>query len=236
MKGWFKRYWRWIAGLALLVALVLAGGHMPLIRWLESVADPLRRMGWLGVALYALVYVVASMLCIPTAPLTLAGGYIFGTVMGTVAVHGGGTIAAAAGFIVGRHLGRRRAAEWLRQSKRFHYLDDAIAHEGWKIIGLLRLQAIPFGASNYLYGMTKIDFWHYLLATFVAMLPGHIIYTHIGFVGGRHLSGRGAIGPLELIAPLLGVVSMITVTVVLTRIVKKHGALAEPQAEPKPEA
>jgi uncharacterized membrane protein YdjX (TVP38/TMEM64 family) len=90
-------------------------------------------------------------------------------------------------------------------------------------VGLFRLQALPFGLTNYLYGMTKIDFWHYLLATFVAMLPGHVIYVHLGEVGGRHLSGEDPIGPLELIAPVLGIASMIAVTMLLTRMARKQG-------------
>lgn len=234
-KARFRRYGKWVAGIVLLAAIVLAAQKLPLVKWLDEAAGPLRGMGWLGVALYALVYFVAAMLCIPCAPLTLAGGFIFGTLQGCIAVHTGCVIAAAAGFLAGRLAGRRHAAEWLRSSRRFHYLDDAIGHEGWKIVGLLRLQAIPFGLSNYLYGMTKIDFWHYWLATFVAMLPGHLIYAHIGSVGGRHLTGRGEIGPLELMAPLLGIASMITVTVVLTRIARKHG-VREVDAEDTPEA
>jgi uncharacterized membrane protein YdjX (TVP38/TMEM64 family) len=220
-----KKRWRWLAGLVLLAALWLIGRKLPIIEWLDDVAEPLRNMGWLGVLIYALCYAAAAMLCIPCMPLTLAGGYIFGMVTGTIAVHSGCVVAAAAGFIIGRLAGRKRAAEWLRKSERFHYLDDAVAHEGWKIVGLLRLQAIPFGISNYLYGMTKIDFWHYLLATAVAMLPGHFIYTHIGAVGGRHLAGRGDIGPVELIAPALAIASMITVTLLLTRMARKHGGL-----------
>jgi uncharacterized membrane protein YdjX (TVP38/TMEM64 family) len=225
MKAFLKRHGRWIGGILIVGLIVLLAKTVPLVDWLERMATPLREMGWLGVALYALIYFVAGLLCLPCAPITLAGGYILGTAHGVIAVHTGCVLSAAAGFLLGRWLGRRHAAEWMRNSPRFHQLDDAIAEEGWKIVGLLRLQAIPFGLSNYLYGMTKIDFWHYILATFVAMLPGHLIYVHIGAVGGKHLSGKGGdIGPLEVIAPALGVISMILVTYMLTRMVKKHQA------------
>jgi uncharacterized membrane protein YdjX (TVP38/TMEM64 family) len=216
------RRWRWILGLLLIVALLISARHFPVGVWLDELADPLRRQGWLGVALYALGYFVAAMFCVPCMPLTLAGGYIFGTVKGVVAVHTGVTLAAAAGFLVGRYLGRKRAAQWMRKSQRFHVIDEAIAEDGWKIVGLLRMHAIPFGISNYLYGMTAIDFWHYLIASFVAMLPGHFIYVHIGSLGGRHLAGEGDIGALSIVIPVLGIVSMIVMTVVFTRIVRKH--------------
>ncbi len=219
-----KFTWRWIAALVVVALLVLEVRRLPVIAWLESVATPLRNLGWPGVALYTLIYAVAGILCLPCAPLTLAGGYIFGTWKGFVAVHVGSVAAAAASFALGRVAGRKHAAEWLRRSERFHYLDDAIAREGWKIVGLLRLQALPFGLTNYLYGMTRIGFWHYLLASVVAMAPSHLIYVHLAAVGGEHLSGRAKLGPLELVGPVLALVSLIVVTVLLSRMVRKHEA------------
>lgn len=221
-----RRPWRLIAGLLALVALVLAARNLPVIEWLEQVAEPLRDMGWAGVALFALAYFLAGLCCMPCMPLTLAAGYIFSTTQGVIAVHAAAVCSAAAGFAIGRLTGRQRAAAWLRKSERFHFLDDAIAKEGWKIVGLLRLHAIPFGISNYLYGMTKIDFWHYLLATAVAMLPGHVIYVYLASVGAKHLSGRGEIGPLEVIVIALGIVSMIAFAFVLKRMFRKHGGKA----------
>lgn len=217
--------WKWIVGVLALVALVLAARTLPVGEWLDRVTGPLRELGWWGVALYALVYFVAAMLCIPCMPLTLASGVIFGTWHGVAAVHTGCVLASAGGFLMGRAVGRKRAAEWLRKSERFHFLDEAVAKEGWKIVGLLRMHAIPFGASNYLYGMTAVDFWHYLLATAVSMLPGHFIYVHLGTVGGRHLEGKGELGALELVGPVLGIASMVALTVVFKRIVQRHGGL-----------
>jgi uncharacterized membrane protein YdjX (TVP38/TMEM64 family) len=219
-----KRRWRVIAGVLALGVLWLTAQRLPLIDWLEQVAEPLRNMGWAGVAVFALAYFMAGLLCIPCMPFTLAAGYIFGTVRGVIAVHTGCVFSAAAGFLIGRFIGRKHAMEQLRKSERFHFLDDAIAQEGWKIVGLLRMNAIPFGISNYLYGMTKIDFWHYLLATGIAMLPGHLVYVHLASVGAKHLSGRGKIGPLELLAPALGIASMITFTLLMKRLVQKHKA------------
>lgn len=218
-----RRPWRLITGLLALVALVLAARNLPMIEWLEQVAEPLRDMGWAGVALFALAYFLAGLCCIPCMPLTLAAGYIFSTTQGVIAVHAAAVCSAAAGFAIGRITGRRRAAAWLRKSERFHFLDDAIAKEGWKIVGLLRMHAIPFGISNYLYGMTKIDFWHYLLATAIAMLPGHVIYVHLASVGARHISGRGEIGSLEMLVLVLGLVSFTALALVLKRMFQKHG-------------
>jgi uncharacterized membrane protein YdjX (TVP38/TMEM64 family) len=53
---------------------------------------------------------------------------------------------------------------------RFHAMDHAIAQEGWKIVSLLRMCPVPFGITNYLYGLTAIPFWHYMAATMIGML------------------------------------------------------------------
>ncbi|MES2595975.1 MAG: VTT domain-containing protein [Verrucomicrobiota bacterium] len=217
-----KEHWKIIAGLLALVALILATRKLPVLEWLQHVAEPLRNMGWAGVALFALMYFIAGLLCLPCMPLALTAGYIFGTVQGVLVVHTAAVSAAAAGFLIGRMLGRKKAAAWLRKSERFHFLDEAIEQEGWKIVGLLRMQALPFGVSNYLYGMTKINFWQYLLATAIAMLPGHFILVHLASVGGKHLSGRGDIGTVEWVSLGLAILSKIALVILATRMFRKH--------------
>lgn len=218
-----SRHWKRAAIIFIIIGLIFAARAVPLGDWLERVAQPLRNLGTWGVVLYALGYFAAGMFCLPCMPLTLAGGYIFGTFNGVISVHTGSTLAAAGGFLAGRFAGRVHADRHLRKSKRFRFIDDAIAHDGWKIVGVLRMHPFPFGASNYLYGMTSIDFRHYILTTTVAMLPGHLLYVHLGAVGGKHLTGKGNIGLLELAAPALGIVSTLLLTVVLTRIIRRHG-------------
>jgi len=217
-----QKHWKMIAGLLALVVFILATRKLPVMDWLQQVAEPLRNMGWAGVALFAVGYFIAGLLCVPCMPLALTAGYIFGTFQGVVAVHTAAVCAAAAGFLMGRMIGRRKAAAWLRKSERFHFLDDAIAQEGWKIVGLLRMQALPFGVSNYLYGMTKIDFWHYLLATGIAMLPGHLILVYLASVGGKHLSGGGSVGTLEVVSIALAIMSKIALVFLATRMFRKH--------------
>ncbi|MEZ0276199.1 MAG: TVP38/TMEM64 family protein, partial [Roseimicrobium sp.] len=83
----------------------------------------------------------------------------------------------------------------------------------------------PFGLSNYLYGMTSLKFWPFLLATTLAMLPGHIIYVYLGMVGGRYLrkADMAQMGPAEWSAAGLSIGSALLLAVVITRMVKKYG-------------
>jgi uncharacterized membrane protein YdjX (TVP38/TMEM64 family) len=235
-----RTLWKWVGALALAIVVVVALARgLPVAEWLEGIAKPLRNLGWLGVLSFAGIYFVAGMLCLPCMPLTLTSGYIFGLGGGFVAVHAGATLAAACGFLVGRFAGRRHAAEALRQSKRFHFLEKAIEKEGWKIVALLRMHAVPFGLSNLLYGMTSLQFRHYLLATTLAMIPGHIIYVYLGKVGGKYLEKASLedMGPAEWSAAVLSIGSAVLLAVVLTRMVKRYGKVKpEEDSEERHEA
>ncbi len=217
-----RKYGKVILGILVLVTLLLVTKQVPLAQWLDEVVEPLRRLGWVGVALYSLLYITVGMFGLPCLPLTLASGYIFGAFKGLVAVQSGAMIGASAGFLVGRIFGRARLARRLQHSPLYRFLDGAIAKEGWKIVALLRLHPIPFGLSNYLYGMTSLDFWHYLLATSLAMLPGHIIFGHLGAVGGRVMKHGGPWSPMDWAAVILSVSSSLLLIFVVKRWVKKY--------------
>ena len=51
-----------------MVALLVLAQKVPVFAWLDQVAEPIRAMGWAGVALYALLYFVAGMCCVPCSP------------------------------------------------------------------------------------------------------------------------------------------------------------------------
>jgi uncharacterized membrane protein YdjX (TVP38/TMEM64 family) len=214
------RYWRIVLGVLILGALGLSARGLPVMTWLESLADSIRAMGAWGILAYAAIYACAALLCFPCMPLTIAGGFILGTAEGAIAVHSGTCLAAAIGFLIGRGAGRARVATWLRDSKRFRFIDDAIRREGWKIVALLRMHAIPFGLSNYIYGMTAVPFWHYFVATALAMLPGTLVFVHLGAIGERRLSGESGMHPLEYGLIGFGVISLIAMGRVIRRIVR----------------
>jgi uncharacterized membrane protein YdjX (TVP38/TMEM64 family) len=219
---------RVVIGAVLLLVVIILGRRIPIMDWLDALAGSFRTMGGWGVPAYALLYFAAAMLCLPCMPLTIAGGFIFGTTRGAIAVHTGTCAAAAAAFLLGRFAGRARIAKWLRRSERFRFIDNAIAREGWKIVALLRMHALPFGLSNYIYGMTAVPFWHYFAATALAMLPGTIIFVHLGAIGERKMSGQEGVHPLEYILFGLGFISLLAMGKLVTRLVRAYRLAAAP--------
>jgi uncharacterized membrane protein YdjX (TVP38/TMEM64 family) len=63
--------------------------------------------------------------------------------------------------------------------------DDAVAAQGWKIVGLTRLSPVfPFNLLNYAFGLTQVKLKHYVIASWLGMLPGTIMYVYIGSLAG----------------------------------------------------
>lgn len=219
------------AGRARLALWVLALVGILLVgRALDAPALAARALGWVrdlgpwGPALFALLYVAAAVLLIPGAVLTLGAGALFGVVQGFLVVSTAATLGATAAFLVGRHLARERVARWLDGYPRLRALDEAVGREGWKIVGLTRLSPVfPYNLLNYAYGLTRVRLGHYVLASWVGMMPGGLLYVYLGSLAGD-LATLGAGGPGRSVgqwaAYALGLAATAAATVYVTRLAR----------------
>lgn len=209
-----KTAMRWLLGLALLVAVGVAltqRGRFDsavLQAWVEGA-------GAAGPVLFMGLYAVATVLFLPGAVITLAGGALFGPLWGTLWNLTGATVGAALAFLIARYLG----ADWVarRAGPRMQRLNDGVAAEGWRFVAFVRLVPLfPFNLLNYALGLTRISFVTYLLATWVFMLPGAFAYTWLGHAGREALSGGdGLVRNITIALSLLAAVAF------LPRIVRK---------------
>jgi len=217
--------WIWIgAGLAV-VGLLVASHFLPLGEWLVHVQRRVAGTGVLGGVVFALVYVAAALLFVPGAALTIGAGAVFGLGWGLVVASAASTATAAAGFLIARYLARGRVEKLARRHEKFNAIDHAIREKGWKVVALLRLSpVVPFSLSNYLYGLTAVDFWPYLLASWAAMLPGTLLYVSLGAAGGAAAGARQgqARSPWEWALLAAGLVATVVVTLVLTRAARRE--------------
>ena len=135
----------------------------------------------------------------------------------------GSTLGAAASFLVGRFLARDAIAKKVEGNERFAAIDRAVGREGFKIVLLTRLSPIfPYNLLNYVYGLTKVGFWQFVLASWLGMMPGTVLFVYLGTAAGD-LAGAGAgnAGGAGLALKLVGLAATIAVTVVITRVAKK---------------
>jgi rhodanese-related sulfurtransferase len=83
--------------------------------------------------------------------------------------------------------------------------------EGWRFVAFVRLVPLfPFNLLNYALGLTRISLSHYVIASYVCMLPGAIAYTYLGYTGRAAVAGgEGLIEKGLLALSLLAAVAFI---------------------------
>lgn len=149
-------------------------------------------LGAWGPALFILAYVAACVLLVPGTLLTLGAGALFGVVRGTIYVSLASTAGATAAFLIGRYLARDWVARRVERHPKFAAVSAAVRREGWKIVALTRLSPVfPFNLLNYAFGITQVRLRDYVLASWLAMLPGTATYVYLGSLAGS-LAGLGA--------------------------------------------
>jgi len=174
---------------AIVIGLFVAMKLLPVQQWLRSFNDWVGQMGIVGIFIFIGVYALATILLAPGSVLTIGAGFAFGLWKGFLAVAAGSTLGAALAFLVARFIARERVAAIAQRNEKFREIDSAIGKQGAKLIFLLRLSpVIPFNLSNYLYGLTGVQFWPYVLASWIGMMPGTLLYVYIGTAGQAAVS------------------------------------------------
>lgn len=121
---------------------------------------------------FMLFYAIAPSLMLPGLPITVIAGIMFGPIWGVVYVSIGATTGATIAFLIARYMGRGWVGQLIEGTK-LASLDSEVEKQGWKIVAITRLIPLfPFNLLNYAYGLTNIKTSHYVLASFIFMLPG----------------------------------------------------------------
>jgi uncharacterized membrane protein YdjX (TVP38/TMEM64 family) len=212
------------AGKKILLALVAVAVVAALFAFdaralLRDTLAGLESLGPWGPVLFVLLYIVAAVLFVPGSALTLGAGALFGVGLGSVLVSVGATLGATAAFLVGRYLARDWVAKKIEGNAAFAALDRAVASEGWKIVGLTRLSpAFPFTLLNYAFGLTRVSLRDYVLASWIGMMPGTVMYVYLGSLA--RAAGERSRTPAEWALSGVGLVATIVVTVFVTRLAR----------------
>ncbi|CEG58716.1 TVP38/TMEM64 family protein [Legionella fallonii] len=174
----------------ILALVVFIFGAWAFHKHYPEIIDWINDLGWLAPVLFLILYSLASLMFLPTMILTLAGGAIFGPVMGTLLNLIGATFGAAFSFLITRHL----VYDWFtkKRGERLNKLIAGVDEKGWMFVALLRLfPIVPFNIVNYGLGITGIRFRLYIITTFIFLIPAEIIYTYFGYAGIDALSNPG---------------------------------------------
>lgn len=205
---------RWLFGLALLCLVAAAWAFrdhfdaVALQAWVEGA-------GAAGPVIFIAIYAAATVLFLPGAVVTLAGGALFGPVWGTLWNLSGATLGATLAFLIARHLG----ADWVAQraGPRLRGLNEGVSAEGWRFIAFVRLVPLfPFNLLNYALGLTRIPLTAYVLASAIFMLPGAVAYTWLGYAGREALTGGQ-----DIVRNILIALALVSTMAFLPRLIRR---------------
>jgi uncharacterized membrane protein YdjX (TVP38/TMEM64 family) len=220
------RRWLPVAGIAILGGAVIAFDlHQYLnLETLRENRDALAAFvtdnAVLAVGLYVVVYAASVTLSLPGATvLTVAGGFLFGAVLGGTmavlsAVLGAALLFLAARTVVGDTL-RARAGPLLRR------MEDGFRANAFSYLLFLRLvPAFPFWAVNLAPAVLGVPFRIFVLATAIGIIPGTFVYAAFGAGLGRLFAAGEDINLSDVLSPAmlggligLGVLALLPVLV-----------------------
>ncbi len=179
----------------------------------EALRDAVEARPLLSLLIFTAVYAAVTALSIPGAVfVTLAGGFLFGVMRGSIATTIGATIGAtvvflivrlAAGDMVRRRLGDRAARfETGFTQNAFFYL-----------LSLRLIPVAPFWLVNLAAGAFRTPLRDFVAATFLGVIPAVVIYSGVGasldaIFAENRTPDLSLILDLRVLLPLLGLAAL----------------------------
>ena len=166
----------------------------------------------IAAAAFIFVYIVQTAFSLPGgAILTLTGGFLFGSLMGTLFVNIGATAGATLAFLAARYL----LHDWVEHKfgDRLGTIQEGFANNAFSYLMTLRLiPAFPFFLVNLVSGLTRVNLGTYVLATSVGIIPGSFVFAFAGRqLGTINSLSEIASPPVLLAFTLLGLLALMPV-------------------------
>ncbi|WP_247716946.1 TVP38/TMEM64 family protein [Gymnodinialimonas ceratoperidinii] len=155
---------------------------------------------------------------VPSAPIAMAAGLVYGHLWGTVLVVIGAELGAIVAFVIARYLGRDTVQRWLGDSMKNRFFGSQNALMATVFLSRL-LPFISFDAISYAAGLSHIKFWRFGLATLAGIVPASFVLAHLG---ASAFEGQGNAG--FWISLALGASGLLTVAIWRNRITSTSDA------------
>lgn len=165
-----------------------------------------------AVSLFIVAYCLVVALSVPGAAImTLAGGFLFGSALGTVYVNVAATTGATLVFLAARYLLR----DWVEAKfgRRIGMIQEGFSKNAFSYLMTLRLIPLfPFFLVNLVSGLTRVRLATYVAATAIGIIPGSFVYAYAGRQLGMINSLKEIASPNVLLAfTLLGLLALVPI-------------------------
>lgn len=158
--------------------------------------------GWI---VFGVVYAVGVVLFIPGNVMTGVSLVLYGPYVTIPLVSVAGTTGATLAFLVSRYCVRGHVAARLVKNRRFIWLEEHTRTRGALFVAVARsLPVMPGNFLHYAFGITQVRFATYVFWSWLASLPGLVVFV-TGLTTVFQLATGGTV-PRGLIAALGGII------------------------------
>jgi uncharacterized membrane protein YdjX (TVP38/TMEM64 family) len=175
------------------------------------------RGGWWAFSVFIVVYTIRPLVLFPASLLTVAGGLLFGPLLGIVATVVGANASALFAYWLARSLGFDPSGQTDAGEGVLGRWAERMRAESFLTVLLMRLAFLPYDLVNYGAGFLRIRPGAFLLATAIGSLPGTISFTLAGASIESLEQGPSGVDPWVLAASAL----LFFVSVLLAPLVKR---------------
>ena len=181
---------------------------------------------------FVAAYVVIVAFSLPGAlPATLTGGFLFGTVGGSLLSVTGATIGAALIFLAVRiGFGAQLEARMSASPGKVGQIKKGLEENQWSMLFLMRLVPIvPFFVANLVPAFLSVPLYRYVVSTFIGIIPGSLVYSSVGAGLGEVFDkgespDLGVIFEWHILLPILGLCLLSMLPVIVKAVTGKKVA------------
>lgn len=165
---------------SLVYRLLTTSGGMELISDASRLRAAVAELGpWGPLALITIMALAIIINPVPSAPIALAAGALYGHTWGTLYVVIGAELGAVAAFTLARILGYKLVSRLLGVRITTGWLGSQNTLMGMVFVSRL-LPFISFDLVSYAAGLTTLKPWRFALATLMGIIPASFFLAHLG--------------------------------------------------------
>lgn len=130
-------------------------------------------------AIIGLMWLAVVASPIPSAPIAIAAGAVYGHTFGAVYVAIGAELGAVTAFLIARYFAQDTVTRWTGGRLEQGLLGSQNALT-WAVFLSRLMPFVSFDAFSYAAGVSKIRFWRFAVATFLGIVPASVVLAHVG--------------------------------------------------------
>lgn len=172
-----------LVGLVALYWLLMETGTVSMLTSEQALREWVGQLGFWGpLAIIAMMVTAIVMSPIPSGPIAIVAGAVYGPIWGTVYVVIGAEAGALIAFFIARLLGYEAMQRWTRIRPMLNWLGKDRSQTGLMLVVFASrlVPFISFDAISYAAGLTPLAFWRFLLATLAGVIPTAYLVTTFG--------------------------------------------------------